>query len=293
MDSFLRRAALIAILAGAGSASAQRRSRTLSGKPQAARVAFSDLIDAQAARELGGLERLPQVRGANPVQPAVYVTISRAAVQVWDQETLRLAPGAQVPRGALASCPPVCIPDLRDQVARAVHAEAMRLARGDHKERPRVLLIADQAVPMATFLAVAYSLAHATAESTPDLQVAVRSAEAPDHAAQIAFLLSPPRPIKIAENANPLVLHVNVEPGRYVVAARKSWLPWPEAGTSIAAVMRLAGELKARDTNKTIAFVTAPPGMPIGRVIELMGALRTLYPNLVLGGLPKVMGPAE
>src|SRR5262249_15582314 len=144
-----------------------------------------------------------------------------------------------------------------------------------------------------TFLAVAYSIAHATAVSPPELRVAVRSSEPSKKIGTIPLLLAPPHGVKLSENANPILLHIAIEPHRFVISGRKSWLPWPEQSAQISAVVRLVGELKARDTNKTGVFVTASPGITLARVLELVSSVRALYPNVILGDMPRITGPAE
>src|SRR5262249_42275326 len=162
---------------------------------------------------------------------------------------------------------------------------------GGQKSNPRVILLADARLPYSTFLAVAYSIANATAVTPPELRLAVRGADG--KIGTVPLLLAPPHGIKLSENANPVLLHIAIEARRFVVSARKSWLPWPEQSTQVGAVVRLIGELKARDTNKTAVFVTAQPTLSLARVLELVGPVRALYPNVILGDMPQVTGPVE
>ena len=288
MAAHLRRS-LVALAALAGLA-AQREPRTLrpSGK---APLRFSDLIEAHLLRQLGGSDAIVAMPGAEPLEPAVYVTLRRDRILVWDQEIV--APTA----AELSSCPPapLCFPRLRAAAERALAAEAARLLAAGERRAPRVLVIADGGVPFQTFLATAYSLAVATEGGPPALRLVVRPAPPSPNArvGAVPFFLSPPHGLKIAQNANPLLLHISLEPARYLVRAHRSWLPVVAAERTIAAAVTVAGELKARDTTKTIVFIDAPAGMPLSRVLEFMAAVRVLFPNVTFGGLPRVTGPTE
>ena len=290
MAAHLRRAALI-VCALAQVAYAQRQPRTIKGSSGQVKLGFADLIEAHAARYLGGTEPLPAMRGADAVVPSVYVTLSSGRIMVWDEEIAALNTAGAPMKADLASCPPACIPKLRDAVASAVTAEMARLRNAGDKSPPRVILLADPRLPYTTFLAVAYSIAHATAVSPPELRLAVR--EGGKQIGTIPLLLAPTHGLKLSENANPILLHIAIEPHRFVVSARKSWLPWPEQSPTVGAIVRLIGELKARDTNKTAVFVTASPGVTLARVLELVGPVRALYPNVILGDMPAITGPAE
>jgi hypothetical protein len=83
-----------------------------------------------------------------------------------------------------------------------------------------------------------------------------------------------------------------LESGRFVLRARKGWLPWPEATGTIQATTKILGELKARDPNKTVAFVSLPGDLPLDKVLEVVAPVRALYPDVVLGA-PRIVGPAE
>ena len=290
MASHLRRAAVI-VCALASVAHAQRQPKTIAVGAHA-KLSFGDLIEAHAARYLGGLEPLPTLRGTEAVEPSVYVTLSSGRIMVWDEEIATLNTSGAPMKADLASCPPACIPKLRDAVASAVTAETTRLRNAGQKSNPRVILMADARLPYATFLAVAYSIANATAVTPPELRLAVRAADG-KKIGTVPLLLAPPHGIKLSENANPILLHIAVEAHRFVVSGRKSWLPWPEQSAQVGAVVRLIGELKARDTNKTAVFVTAQPTLSLARVLELVGPVRALYPNVILGDMPQVTGPVE
>ena len=292
MASGLRRAALI-VCALAQVAYAQRQPRTIKHDTAHAKLSFEELIEAHAARYLGGTEQLASMRGADAVEPSVYVTLSSGRIMVWDEEIASLNTAGAPMKADLASCPPACIPKLRDAVASAVTSELARLRQNGDKSAPRVVLLADTRLPYTTFLAVAYSIANATAVSPPDLRLAVRAGEGGKKIGTVPLLVAPPHGIKLSENANPILLHIAVEPHRFVASARKTWLPWPEQSPNVGAIVRLIGELKARDTNKTAVFVTASPGVTLARVLELVGPVRALYPNVVLGDMPHITGPAE
>ncbi|MBI5477570.1 MAG: hypothetical protein HY906_01870 [Deltaproteobacteria bacterium] len=57
---------------------------------------------------------------------------------------------------------------------------------------------------------------------------------------------------------------------------------------SLKALERAAGELRARDPDRSVAFVTADRHTALGEVVAVMAALRVHYPNVVLGAT----GPA-
>jgi hypothetical protein len=272
---------------------AQRQPRTIKHDTARAKLVFSDLIEGHAAKYLGGLEPLAAMRGADAIGPSVYVTLSSGRLMVWDEEIGTLNTAGAPMKADLANCPPACIPKLRDAVANAVASEVARLRNLGDKSAPRVILLADTRLPYTTFLAVAYSIANSTAVSPPDVRLAVRAGEGGKKIGTVPLLLAPPHGLKLSENANPILLHIAVEPHRFVASARKTWLPWPEQSPNVAAIVRLIGELKARDTNKTAVFVTASPGVTLGRVLELVGPVRALYPNVVLGDMPQITGPAE
>jgi hypothetical protein len=281
---------LIALPLGAHSARAQRRPKTLTSEETQA-FRFVDLLAAHAERQLGALARVSAMAGAPPAEPGVYVTLTKRQILVWDEPLIGLGKDGRIGRGDLASCPPLCVPKLREAIARALIDEAGRRQRADNPGPPHVLLLADRDVPLSTFLAAAYSAAAATADAPPPLRLAVRTAGAP--MGEVPILLAPTHPIRLAENADPMLLAVTLDGGRYRVRARKDWLPLEEIGTSVGAVVRLAGELKARDPNKTVVFVGAEGDPPLGKLLDLIGPLRILYPDVVLGGLPKIVGIAD
>src|SRR5207244_9267334 len=102
------------------------------------------------------------------------------------------------------------------------------------KSAPRVILLADTRLPYATFLAVAYSIANATTVAPPELRLAVRAGEGGKKIGTVPILLAPAHPLKLSENANPILLHIAVEPHRFVVSARKTWLPWPAQSGAVS-----------------------------------------------------------
>src|SRR5262249_40231042 len=151
--------------------------RTLTPSHTRAKLSFGDLIEAQAVRYLGGIEPLATMRSADAVEPSVYVTLSSGRIMVWDEEIASLTTTGAPMRADLANCPPACSPKLRDAVASAIAAEANRVRNAGEKSPARVILLADARLPYATFLAVAYSIANATAGAPPELRLAVRGGE--------------------------------------------------------------------------------------------------------------------
>jgi len=268
----------------------QRQPKTLVPRAHE-RIGFAELVELHA-RKLGAWDRLALVAGAEPIEPSVYLTLLPDRVLVWDDEVLPLARGVPAP-AELASCPPLCLPHLRDALSRALFAEAARVRAAGARTPPRILLLADSRLPYRTFLAAAYSAAHASVGGPPDLRLAVRTGSGGSKLGQIGFFLAPTHSVRVAENADPLLLQIAIEDSRYVVRARRSWLPAAESARTPSAVATLIGELKARDTTKTVVFVSAAGAAPLGRVLELVAPVRALFPGITLGGLPRIVGPRE
>src|SRR5262249_50859286 len=144
-------------------------------RAEAGRLTFAELLEAHATRYLGGTATLPAVAGAEAPTPSVYVTLSSGRIMVWDHEIAALS-GAGVPaKTDLATWPPVCLPRLRDAVASALASETERLRHDGDKSAARVILLADPRLPYVTFLAVAYSIAHASTGAPPELRLAART----------------------------------------------------------------------------------------------------------------------
>jgi hypothetical protein len=284
------RLALAICLLAAGGAQAQRRARSL-GASERKELGFVDLITHHAERALGGASHLMQMDGADDIQPAVYVTLTESRLLTWDEEVMALTGGTPA-RREVASCGRPCLPKLRDAVARGLAAELDRLRRAGEPRPPRVLVIADDRVPYRTFLLTLGSVAAASAPSPPELALLVRVRGTP-RLGEIPFFLTPAHEVRLAENANPLLLHITIEPGRYTARARKGWLPIPESEGTIPEIVRLCGELKARDPGKTVVFLSAPDAMPLERVLALVAPLHLLYPHPTFGGAPRIVGPAE
>jgi hypothetical protein len=266
--------ALALVAAASGAARAQRQPKTLNPRSQGA-LSFADLVRAHVEQYLGGLEALPKAPSADPLEPAVYVTVGKHRTWLWDQVITTDVAGFQA------------------QVTRALTDELQRLRAAGIKAAPRVLVVADGGTEYGRFLSTIQTIARASAPAPADLRLAVRSGPDGRTLGEIAFMVSPPHPIRISPNGNPILLRVWVDESRVVVEARKAWLPWPESGSTASAV-RLVGELKARDTNRTVMFVDARRvALPLGRLMAAVGPLRLLYPTVVFGGVPRVIGPAE
>src|SRR5262249_402185 len=146
----------------------QRQPKTLVPRAHE-RIGFAELVELHA-RKLGAWDRLALVAGAEPIEPSVYLTLLPDRLLVWGDEVLPLARGGAAP-AELASCPPLCLPHLRDALSRALFAEAARVRAAGARTPTRILLLADSRLPYRTFLAAAYSAAHASVGGPPDLRL--------------------------------------------------------------------------------------------------------------------------
>lgn len=269
---------------------AQRKVQKLTPKTKQAGTTFSDLLAGQATQALGQFNRLPSFEG-DPVLPSVYVMVTPRGVWVWDTQEVAFSPPGQLQPADVVNCPPACLPKLRDAVAAAVLLEANRLTKAGRPPLPTVSFVVDPAVPVRSFLAVAYSVAYASAGAPPALRLVGRNAA--NQVVVAPFFLIPARPLKMAANANPLLVSLRVEGPSYTISARRHWLPSPETTTSPKEVMKILGELKARDPIKTILFLRVAPDAAFDRFMQVFAKVRELYPDITLGGLPRVVGPVE
>jgi hypothetical protein len=277
-----------------------RPTRTL-GASTGETFGFSNLVEAHLSQNLGGRDRLPRVPAADPLRTAVYVTISREHIWVWDQPVMNLT-GGVAPAGALKNGPPPHFAALSVPLALAVSAELERAraaadpnagAEADAHPGPHVLLIVDGTVPYATVLYTAGSLALATADGPPAMALAVRTGAHGESLGQVPFWMTPPAALHLTEAANPLLLRVAIEPNRLTARTRKAWAPQAMVSGTIADLVEQVGELKARDPSRLVLFLTAPPNLAYDRVMAAVSALHGYYPMITLGGVAQIVGPAE
>jgi hypothetical protein len=266
--------------------------RTLGARPAGALdLGYGQLLARHLDRVLGGRARLPAAVAPAPA-PGVYVTVTAAAALVYDRPVARLERG-RFPRSALAACTAPagrsraavrCAAAVQAAAQPALAEEGARLAGLGRREPPSVLFLAERELPFQTFLDVAYAAALGTAGGPPPLRLAVA---ARGRLGAVAFFLVPPHAIRLPRGTTPLVLMARVGGGRVLLeTSGRLGVDQREVVASLAALERLAGEIKARDPDRSVAFVVAEPGTPLGEVVAVMERLRAYYPNLVLGATP-------
>jgi hypothetical protein len=271
------------------------RARTLGQREsEETQLGFAQLVDRHVRYRAGGLERLPAAPGDGAPQPGVYVTVTAGAALVYDRVAAKLDRGAFAPaavagcvaagapgRGADVSRAVRCVPTLRAAATRALAEEAARLRAHGVAEPPRALIAADQALPFATFLQAAYAVALGTAGAPPPLHLLVRSG---GRVAAVPFFLVPPRVVRLDRGLTPLILVVRLAGGRLSVETSSHFSVGRRTPVAnLAALDRVVGELRARDPDRTVAFLTADRRTALGEVVAVMAALRGHYPNVVLG----------
>jgi hypothetical protein len=277
---------------GARPAAAQEH-RVITGAevPAVAQLSFDLIFGRHLRYKVGGLARLPSAPGDDPVGPSVYLTVTPSEILLFERAVARLENG-RPSKGAVAACLPFgltpahgrpvrCLPAVRDRVVAALREEGARLRRGGATATPTALFVADQAVPFPTFLAAAYSAALGTAGAPPRLALAV---QARGRVATVPFFLVPPHVVRLAPAVAPLMLLVHVAGGRATVHAAGERTP--RTVSSLGALAQAAGDLRARDPDRTVAFVTADAQTTVGEVAAVLGCLRPLFPHLVLGQGP-------
>jgi hypothetical protein len=272
-----------------------RRTRVLGRSPDAAAaLTFDLLLERHLRYQLGGLDRLPAAATEDPVRPGVYFTITTAEVALFERPVLRLERGLL--RGAMvtgclpagqdpaASRPVRCAPAVRPLAVRALREEAGRLRGRGLTAAPTVLLITDRDAAFAAVLHVAYAAALGTTGAPPELGLVVRTRRGPG---LVPVHLVPPRPVRIAAGALPLLatVHVAAGGGLTLQAGGRG----PRAAADLAALEALAAELKGREPDRTVVFVTADPRARMAEVVAAVGRLRPFFPHVVLGAAPPAL----
>ena len=268
------------------------RTRTLQQRdPAETQLGFGLLVERHLRYKAGGLARLPTAPGAADPVPGVYVTVTPGEALLFDRTVAKLDRGVFAP-AALGGCvdagrpgsvprPVHCVPALRAAATRALAEEAARLRDHGVTDAPAALLFADQTVPVPTFLAAAYSVALGTGGAPPPLHLAVRSG---GRLATIPIFLLPPRVVHLDRGLTPLILVVRVAEDRISLETSSHYSSGRRTSVAnLAALERMAGELRARDPDRSVAFVTADGHTSVGELVSVMAALRVHYPNIVLG----------
>jgi hypothetical protein len=160
----------------------------------------------------------------------------------------------------------------------AVAAALVEHTEGAEDADPRVLLLADAALPFATTTVILRSMAMATRGAPPALGLVARTN---DGLRFVPVFAPPQQAFALGPSARPLLLEVDVRDDGFAARTAAAFGP-PVLARTPAALEAHVGHLKSRDPDKQVVFLSAADATPLGRIAGALAIVRAHYPMVVL-----------
>jgi len=233
-----------------------------------------------------GSEHLPSAMGL-PVEPGVFVTVTKERVQVFDRNVATLQGGRLMDRTAAAACKSGCPALFFNAFAQSWEKLSFE-ATGLALEIPtRVLLAADAELPALTLVEVAYAAAETRPVQPPYIYLLLNGGRAGVRAQPV--YLVPPEGLTLEHSLAVLGLTVRTTGGRYTVTAADPRFGRQVVATELEHLVAILQDIKKRFPGKETLILQPEQTATVKELVEIISAVREQFPRIVLSGGQRVV----
>lgn len=235
-----------------------------------------------------GTEQLPVADGGG-VEPGVFVTVTLDELQIFDRGVAPLQQGRLVDTTIAAECHSGCPAAFFDAFQRSWLESAVESTAFAVEIPSRVLLAVHRDLPASTLLQVAYAAAETRPVQPPQLALLVNNPRGSLRAK--TFFLVPPRGLELRQGSAALGLTIRVGAGKVHVSATDPRFAREHEIANPAQLQTLLREVKKRYPGKETVIVVPEEGTTVGDLMQVVNAVGSAFPRLVLGGGQEIRTP--